>query len=46
MKDDRAETLKWFDGEIADDESVVHFVSFDFKLWNAMDKLTKKRVLL
>ena len=26
LKDNRAGTLKWFDGEIADDDSVVYFV--------------------
>lgn len=38
LKDNLEGTLKWFDGEIAENQSVVHFVSFDTKLWNAMDK--------
>ena len=38
LKDNRAGTLKWFDGEKADDDSVVHFVWFHSKLWNVMDK--------
>ena len=43
VKDNRAQTKKWFDGEIADDESVVHFVSFDSRLWHAMDKSREER---
>ena len=38
VKDSRTKTRKWFDGEIADEQSAVHFVSFDPKLWQAMDK--------
>ena len=43
LKDNRAATLKWFDGEIADSESVVHFVSFDSRLWQAMDKSREEK---
>ena len=38
MKDNRTKTQKWFDGEIADELSAVHFLSFNPKLWQAMDK--------
>ena len=44
VKDNRAKTWKWFDGEITNEESVVHFVAFDPKLWHAMEK--SKGVLL
>ena len=37
VKDNRTQTRKWFNGEIAD-ESVMHFVSFDSRLWHVMDK--------
>ena len=43
LKDNRAATLKWFDGEITDNESVVHFVSFDSRLWQAMDKSREEK---
>ena len=32
VKDNRTKTKKWFDGEIADSETVKHFVSFDSRL--------------
>ena len=38
VRDNRTQTRKWFDGEIADNESVMHFVSFDSRLWHVMNK--------
>ena len=44
VKDNRTKTRKWFDGEIADSETVKHLVSFDSGLWHADH--VKKEVLL
>ena len=43
VKDNRTKTRKWLDGEIADSETVKHFVPFDSRLWHAMDKSRKER---
>ena len=43
VKDSRTKTRKWFDGEIANSETVKHFVSFDSRLWHAMDKSHEER---
>ena len=46
FKVDHAATLKWFDGETADSESVLRTLSsFGSRLWQAMDKSCEEKVL-
>ena len=38
VKDNKLKSRKWFDGQICDGKSALRMVSYDAKLWGAMDK--------